>query len=751
MAQTAADMEMLQPETMKLESRDGSPVDSLGPRTLIQMGQNLNALFNQYKSDRQLAEKRWLRNQRQYLGVYDSEVESELVKGRSRAYPKLTRIKCISVLSKIMNLMFQGNDRNWTLQPKPWPQMSMEDVQEAVQAAQAEDQKAGGQPSPVTKEYVMAAIKKAAALKAKSIMELIDDQFQSLGGDQTTDYVSMIRKVLASGIVYGLGVLRGPFATPCEMLAWDEDGAIPMPKSVKAMKPEFEFLPVWDFYPDMATKNLQKMDGYFVRKVMSRSQLRDLADRKDFMREQILGYLKMHPIGNYRPMWYETELRAMGVKAHVNEAKTESTKYEVLFYYGSMSGEFLTLCGEEIAEDKMADDFDAEIAMIDGVVIRGVGNPWKELGCEMPMVHTFCFDEDDTSPIGFGLPTAIRDTQMAICASTRMLLDNASVVCGPNIEINTDLMRPDQDISAIQAYKVWYREGTDISAQWPAVRNVQIDAHIDGLLKMIELFMHIADMETFVGPATGGDMQKGPSEPFRTAAGASMLRGEAALPFKDIIRAFDSLTASVVNAVLLFNQKFNTAVIPAGDYNVVPRGATSLMAKEARGAAADNLAATLTPEEKMYVDHRKLAEARASARDLDDIMVDDDEALRRESQQAATAKAEQDQKNQTFEATLREMMSQAFKNVTQAQKNTASADAASVNAALDLLQKGIENGLIEGSAGGMGLGGPASGGEQAPGPGAEGAGPALGNPALQGPGGPGVGPAPGGPGAPGGM
>jgi hypothetical protein len=735
----APDLEAMQPDAVVPDSVVDAPIKRLEPKTLIQMGQHLDSLFNQFKSDRQLAELRWLRNQRQYLGVYDQDVEKELLPGRSRAYPKLTRIKCISVLAKIMNLMFQGNDRNWTLKAKPWPSMEMEDVMEAVKAAQEADQSSGGQPSKPTRAYVMAAVKKAAAIKAKTIMDLIDDQFQELGGDQSSDYVTLNRKVLASGIVYGLGVLRGPFAKPCEMLSWDDDGDIPMPKSIKAMKPEFEFLPVWDFYPDMAAKNFASMDGYFVRKVMSRSQLRALANREDFMRDQIIDYLKTHEVGNYRPQPYETELRAMGVKANVNEMKTESMKYEVLFYHGPITGQFLQLCGEEIAEESLADDMDAEIAMIDGIVIKGVVNPWKDLGVEnMKMIHTFCFDEDDTSPIGFGLPTALRDTQMAICASTRMLLDNASVVCGPNIEVNTDLMRPDQDVTSITAYKVWYREGTDQSAQWPAVRNVQIDAHIDGLLKMIDLFMKIADMETFVGPATGGDMQKGPSEPFRTAAGASMLRGEAALPFKDIIRAFDSLTTSVVQAVLVFNQKFNKKMIPAGDYNVIARGATSLMAKEARGAAADNFAATMTPDEKMYIDARKLAEVRACARDLDDVMVDDDEALRRENQQAASAKAEQDQKNEIFQATLREQLAAAFKNITQGQKNTAAADAASVNAALDLLERGITNGVIEG--GGMGTDPNAPAGAQAPGPGGPNGGPAPGGPAgnPQGPVGPGA-------------
>ena len=554
---TAYALENIVPTAVAVQSTKNSPIDRLEPVTLTQLGQNLNLLFNQFRADRQLAEQRWLRNQRQYLGVYDPDIEKELQPNRSRAYPKLTRVKCISVLSRIMNLMFQGNDKNWTLSATPWPDMTKEDVVDAVKKAQADDQKNGGQPQQITREYVMAAVKKAAQCRANTVIELIDDQFQELGGDQTEDYVALNRRALASGLLYGLGVLRGPFARPCQMIRWSDDDKMPMPTRIKAYKPEFEFLSIWDFYPDMAAKRFKKMDGYFVRKVLSRQQFRDLADREDFMEQSIRLYLASHPQGNYRPQWYESELRAMGVKANVNETKAESTKYEILIYHGPITGQFLTLCGEEIDDARLADYIDAEIWMVDGLVIKGVANPWKALGVEMPMVHTYCYDEDDTSPIGFGLPTAIRDTQMNLSAAVRMLLDNASVVCGPNIEVNTDLMRPDMDITAITAYKVWYREGTDASAQWPAVRNVQIDAHIDSLLKIIDLFFRIADMETFVGPATGGDMSKGPSEPFRTAAGASMLRGDAALPFKDMIRAFDTFTQSIVNSVVVFNQKFN--------------------------------------------------------------------------------------------------------------------------------------------------------------------------------------------------
>jgi hypothetical protein len=474
---------------------------------------------------------------------------------------------------------------------------------------------------------------------------------------------------------------------------------MPIVKPVKqtVFKPYFEWLPVWDFYPDLSAKTLQGMDGYFVRLVMSRTQVKELGGRPDFFQSVIDSYLTRFPVGNYRAQQFEQELRAMGVKVNVNEMKTETMKYEVLVWHGAVDGAMLQEVGVEVSADKLSDYVDAEIWMLDANVIGARLNPWEELTKEMPsvpvpkMIHTFLFDEDDTSPVGFGLPQAIRDSQMMVAAATRMLLDNASVVCGPNLELNTDLLRLDQDLSAITAYKVWYREGSGPEAQWPAVRNVQVDAHLDSLLKIVELGLRFADSETFVGPATGGDMEHQPSEPLRTAAGASMLRGDAALPFKDIIRAFDTFTQSVINSMVLFNRVFNPTQAPDGDYDVVARGATSLMAKELRGMQADSLVQTLKPEQMIHVDERKLTEAQVKARDMDDILVTEDEAGRRQQSQAQAQQEQQDQANKLMEANLRKVLSDAFKNIAQGQKNTANADAQLVDTALNILEKGLQD------------------------------------------------------------
>src|ERR1019366_30052 len=188
---------------------------------------------------------------------------------------------------------------------------------------------------------------------------------------------------------------------------------------------------------------------------------------------------------------------------------------------------------------------------------------------------------------------------------------------------------------------------------------------------MIDLFMKIVDAETFVGPATGGDMEKMPSEPMRTLGGASMIRGDAALPFKDIVRNFDQFTQSIIQSMVTFNRKFNPDKAQDGDYNVIARGATSLIAKELRGSQVDSLVTTLRPEELPHVNMRKMTEMRFAVRDLTDMLVSPEEAARRQSAQDQQTQATQQQQVELAEANIRKLVFDAFKNVAQGQKNSA--------------------------------------------------------------------------------
>lgn len=681
----------IDPPAIAVESPETSPVAMIKPDELKQLGQKLTRDFDRYASDRLVAEQRWLKNLRQYLGQYDPEITSKLSADRSKAYPRVTRVKCISVLSRVMNLMFPGNEQNWELKASPNAEMAPEDVQAAMQKAMKAQQELGLPPA-ADEEMMDAAVQQLADERAADLSELIADQLEELGGDQTQDHIALSRAVVKSGILYGLGVLIGPMVKTERRTVWSPDPATqqPVPQVLESYKPVYEFLPVWDFYPDMSAKNFISQDGYFTRSVMTRSQVRKLADRPDFIGASIKQYLKDNVDGNYSPRQYETELRGMGNKINAEAMGADRGKYEVLVWHGPISGTMLAAAGAEVDPDKMADEFDADVWMIGSNVIKADINPWKKLGVDVRTLHTFLFDEDDTSPVGNGLPNVMRDSQMSIAAATRMLLDNASVICGPNMEVNIDLLRSDQEMSSVHAYKVWYREGGTSDAAYPAVRNIQIDGHLSELMAMIDMFMRFADMETFVGPMTGGDMEhKAPSEPMRTAAGASMMRGDAALPFKDIVRNFDTFTQSMITSLVQFNRKFNPSKVAEGDFNVIARGATSLIAKEVRGMQLDQLAVSMTPEERMHVDERKMVEARFRVRDLSGLLVPASEAKRRQEAANQQLQARQAQETEAQTAVNRKTLADAVKAISQSNKNTANADATTSKAALELIEKGM--------------------------------------------------------------
>lgn len=678
-------------ELPAVETNAPAPVKKINSAVLRTMGGELTTLFSQYSSDRRLTELKYMRNLRQYLGIYDPEIEQKLGVNRSRAYPRITRVKCISVLSRIMNLMYPGNESNWELKASPSAEMSPEDVGAAVQELLAA-REAEGATAEVTEEIVDAAVQKLADRRAKDLSKLIDDQLQELGGNQSLDVIALDRKVVQSGVMYGVGVLEGPYVREEKKVGWaisQEGGFAPSEQTIR--KPQFEFTSVWDFYPDMSGRSLPG-EGYFIRKVMGRSQVRKLADRADFMGDQIKKYLTQNTTGNYQPKEFETELRVMGTKANVNDIKTDPQgKYEVLVWKGPITATKLRELGAEVPEQFMADDIDAEVWMIEGKIIKADINQWRKMGMDVKTVHTFQFDEDDTSPIGNGLPNVMRDSQMSVAAATRMTLDNASVTCGPQFEINTQLLRTDQDVTGIEAYKNWYRDDDGASAQFPAVRRIEVDGHLAELQQLIGMFMDFADLETFVGPATGGDMSKGPSEPMRTAAGASMLRGDAALPFKDIVRNFDTFKQSVILSLVQFNKKFNPGLAPEGDYNVIARGATSLIAKEVRGMQLDVLAQSLTDDERDHVDDRKFVEQRFAVRDMSSLLVPEEEAKRKKEGRSAQNAMMAELAKALQQAETRKTLAEAFKNITQGQKNAAASDATTANIALDILERGADD------------------------------------------------------------
>src|SRR3990167_10982626 len=390
---------------------------------LNSFGTRLFGLFQVHKTDRKAAEDRWLQNLRQFRGVYDPEVLALIPKDMSHAYPKMTRWKVIGTVARLMQMLFPQTEKNYGVRPSPLPDLSLVQLQEVLNTLVAEKAQ-GGDPTQVvlTDEEIEKAVFKYAAGKAERMELKVDDDLQEM------EYITLARKVVFSAALYNVGVLKGPLHLKSKARVWQRNqftGAYTAVE-VEKFKPLYEFLPVWGWYPDMTAATLDKQDGTFERHVMTRQQVEDLAQRPDFMGDRVVKWLNEHREGNYVAQWWETEMKGEP-KSDRTYAYKEGRKYEVLSYWGGVTGHELRAAGVTVADAELGKTHRADAWIIDNVVIKAKLSPFED---DVQRYHGFVFEDDDLSLLGNGQADTLRDSQLSICEIARAALDNMSVI-GP--------------------------------------------------------------------------------------------------------------------------------------------------------------------------------------------------------------------------------------------------------------------------------------------------------------------------------
>lgn len=643
------------------------------------LGARLYALFEQYKKDRREAEEQWLKNLRQFKGIYDPEVEKKIPADQSKAYPKITRTKVIATVARLMEMLFPQTEKNWGIEPSPLPDVSEADLQTILDelAEQQEDPNA-----ELTEEQIEKAIAAFAKKRAERMSIEIDDQLDEI------HYVDMARRIVFSAVLYSHGILFGPMVKTQQARTWARDPYTGKYKAttIERRVPYYEVGSVWDWYPDMSAKRFEQMDGSFTRAVLSRHGVSKLASRPDFDAKAVKEYLRQNQTGNYKELHWETELRSKK-SDRANVSDLSGRKYEAWSWWGVVSGHELRACGVGISDEELSLEVEANVWGLGEHIIKAVLNPYDE---KIRPEHVFVYEDDEINLLGNGLPPVMRDSQMAICEASRMLLDNASVVCGDMMEINTAMLMPGQSLD-IYARRAWLREDIGVDANIPAVRAIKMDSHLPELQSIVQMFLGFADTETALPPPALGDVTKGGSEAMRTSGNASMFLGAAALPIRDTVRNFDRFTTSFISSLYHWNMQFNTKESIKGDYAVIARGSTSLIAKEVRSYALDSFAATLTPEERAELKTRKLLEERMKVRDLPlDLLEDPAVVDQLRKQQADEANQDKAAQTELLAAEIKKTLAEAFKDVSLATKAQVGASVDSFNATVEGIARAKE-------------------------------------------------------------
>jgi hypothetical protein len=580
------------------------------------LGAMLRGKFNQYEKDRRPVEEQWARNLRQYLRQYDPDVLKLIPDERSKVYPGDTRVKVKGKVAKMMEMMMPTQEKNWELAVSPVPSIGEKDLANIISMLEQKEhllaQTEQREPAPITSDEIEREVKRFAEARKDNMEEEIADQLS----DPLTDYPQLTKRVLRSGTIYGCGVARtGQVRTQEERVyELDKQSGKYEAKTKTLRRPYPEYVRIWRLYPDLSALSWEEQEGLFEEHVFNRHDFAQLAKRADFRKDTISEYLKAHRDGNYVTKNYESDLHA--ITDSVNLIDRNKRRYQVYRWLGYVSAHELVDAGVEVPDSNLDADVLADVWIVDNVVIKALVAPFGERPSDL--YHAYIPAEDEDAGLtGVGLPEDVRDSQMAICASTRALMDNMAATAGPIMVVNKDLMPGGRaTVGAIHAFQTIEREGVGPDATAEAVKAVFVPPQTANILNIINMNRQQLDIESNLPAWTMGSNQTPLGEAFRTSGNMSQMTGGANMVTKDDVRAFDHFTNGVIGSLLKWNMEFNLRDDIKGDFQARAKGTISLVAKEVRGAALDQFMQTLTAEDRAMFDMYGINIDRLKSRDL---------------------------------------------------------------------------------------------------------------------------------------
>lgn len=617
------------------------PNETAEDEAIDALGQRLTAQFAEVVAERKPYEDQWLKDLRQYQGKHDPEDLAKMSRNKSQAFVNKTRVKVKTMDARVMDMMFpSGSDKNWAIKPidiaKPTPELKHQMRLKLIE----EMAKIGKEMVPddsQIEEALADAVKSSAKKMTQTIADqLTEGKWQEKGQD-----------VVHSGHLSGIGYMKGPMMEERSHQRWElvEDKETKkfdyQVKKGTSLKPYFEYVPIWNVYPDISEMEPEYWSYIFQRHVMPKHEVRRLAKRKDFNGDVMRKYLVEHPQGDAGWLYHETEIKNINEK--MDAVKDRKNKYQLLEYWGYVDGSDLAEHGHNISDEEMNKEFWANIWILGDKVVKAVLNPSD---VKSNLYHVYRFEKDDTSPMGVSIPSIIEGPQKLLNASYRAALDNAAISAGPQFEINVDLLDKSENPTEVYPFRIWMRKGRGNEARAAAVKVFNIDSHVPELLRLAQEFERILDEVSSIPSYQHGEADKGVG---RTVGGLSMLMGAANITVKDVVRNFDALTKSFILSMYHWNMQFNEDREIRGDYEIKVTGSSSLVAKELLAQSLINFASIVNadPEGSLIVKKDDMYRGIANATDLPEDLVRSEteiEKLKIRAQQAqAAAEAEANQ------------------------------------------------------------------------------------------------------------
>lgn len=416
-------------------------------------------------------------------------------------------------------------------------------------------------PSPDPKQYIELDPAEEAA---RNMQKCIIDQMEQ------GEFKEELRKTMFECVLYGTGFMKGPITQTQVIHNWDKDpdSGSTTYNPIREDIPAAKFVSVWNMYPDPDCASIEQCEYIIERHLMHRHEFRALRDQPGFYKPAIDRVLRRQP--KYQREYWEP------IIMDAANYTLEEERYEVLEYWGYLDRELLSDLEDFLDKDSLAGIMDmahVNIWVCNDEVLRIVVNPY------VPQRIPYYAVPYETHPHqiwGVGIAENMEDTQSLMNGHIRMAIDNLRLSGNVILEVNEAQLVPGQEMT-IYPGKIFRKQG---GAPGQSIYSIQVNNTTQQQLMMYDKARQLADEATGLPSYAQG--QSGVTSQPRTAAGTSMLMGQASITSKTVIRNFDHyLLRPMGEGFFHWNMQFNDNHPEVkGDMKVVSNGTSALMQKE---------------------------------------------------------------------------------------------------------------------------------------------------------------------------
>ncbi len=564
------------------EQQAGKPM----PSPLPSLVAYLKDRWEQAKTAKEPVARQMFKNMRRKRALYEAEERAAIEDtGGSQGFYQLTRTKCVTASSWILDIMMQPGDKPWGIEPTPIPdlpdnigqQIRSQIQQTLMQEAVAQAMQTG---MPVDIGTLAATISAEVA----GAEEMIQQQEQDTAADIAEKMETTIDDQLTEGGFYDLFphlvddlvtlkamIIKGPVVRRKTSRQWQrqQDGTYSM-ELVPELVREVDRISPLDYYP--APGSLGVDDGcQIIRHRFTRKDLYELIDVPGYDSLAIRNVLRQHRDGGLKEwLWSDSERNQL--RQDNNYMSTlDNTKIDTLEMWDCVPGSILAEWGMQIDDPEA--EYEVNCFMVGNEIIRAVLNPDK-LG-RRP-ISKASFLEDPDGFWGWAVPELIEDDQKACNSIYRAVINNSSLASGPMIEENIDRRAPGEE-GGIYAMKTW-ETTDDMMTGAPAVRLYNVQFVADNLINVLRHFSDLADDHSGIPAYAHGNENVGGAG--NTASGLSMLMAAASKGIKAVVRNVDKALRDLIERYYDHNMLYHPDKSIKGDLHIVARGSTALIIKE---------------------------------------------------------------------------------------------------------------------------------------------------------------------------